>query len=142
VKDSIHNQPEAKSIDSSNLANKEVKEKFRKLLADFKSLPDSTNYVPPEVPGTVELPSEVYKISSLDQLVEEVEKLKAENKKLRQLLWQEHPCEGKYGDDGELQCNSYICVIDFKRNSVKTLEDSLFKRSLIKYKEYTDANTN
>lgn len=55
MKDSIHNQPEAKSIDSSNLANKEVKEKFTKLLADFKSLPDSTNYVPPKVEAEMKI---------------------------------------------------------------------------------------
>lgn len=45
-----------------------------------------------------------------------------EIKRLRILLWQGHPCEGKYGDDGELQCNRFPFFIDFKRDSVDSLE--------------------
>ena len=32
------------------------------------------------------------------------------------------PCEGKYGDDGELQCNRIPYFIDFKRDSVAELD--------------------
>ncbi len=40
--------------------------------------------------------------------------------KLRILAWELHPCQGKYGDDGELQCNRCFGQgepIDFKRAS-------------------------
>ncbi len=39
--------------------------------------------------------------------------------KLRYLLWCMHPCIGKYGDDGEMQCP---CGIDFRRDSVDVIE--------------------
>jgi len=42
--------------------------------------------------------------------------------RLRELLWAQHPCEGKYGDDGELQCNRLPFFIDFKRDPVDRLE--------------------
>ena len=45
-----------------------------------------------------------------------------ENMRLRELLWAQHPCEGKYGDDGELQCNRLPFFIDFKRDPVDRLE--------------------
>ena len=45
-----------------------------------------------------------------------------EIRKLRILLWQNHACEGKYGDDGELQCNRLPFWIDFKRDSVDEIE--------------------
>ncbi len=32
--------------------------------------------------------------------------------RIRELLWATHPCEGKYGDDGELQCNRFFPLID------------------------------
>ena len=38
------------------------------------------------------------------------------DKQLRELAWCLHPCDGKYGDDGELQCNRFIGPIDFKRD--------------------------
>lgn len=41
----------------------------------------------------------------------------SEEKKVRELLWQTHPCSGKYGDDGELQCSSYLPPIDFQRDT-------------------------
>jgi len=48
--------------------------------------------------------------------------LEKENKLLRELLWLRHGCmEGLYGDDGELQCNK--CMIDFKRDSPKTIKE-------------------
>ena len=51
-----------------------------------------------------------------------IEALIGENTKLRVLLWQGHACDGKYGDDGELQCNRLIAPMDFKRESVNELE--------------------
>ncbi len=40
--------------------------------------------------------------------------------KLRELAFASHPCDGKYPDDGELQCNRFYGKgdpIDFKRDS-------------------------
>lgn len=45
-----------------------------------------------------------------------------EIKTLRSLLWANHPCDGKYGDDGELQCNRLPFPIDFKRDAIGVLE--------------------
>ena len=42
------------------------------------------------------------------------------NTRIREILWASHPCECKYGDDGELQCNriyGHGNPIDFKRDS-------------------------
>lgn len=47
----------------------------------------------------------------------------AENKALRVLLWGTHPCKGKYGDDGELQCSK--CMIDFKRDPTERIMEGL-----------------
>jgi hypothetical protein len=49
-----------------------------------------------------------------------------ENFTLRRLLFQEHPCQEKYGDDGQMQCNA--CVIDFRRDAVDRIEHALFVR--------------
>ena len=46
---------------------------------------------------------------------------KEDNACLRGLLWEQHPCECKYGDDGELQCNRLPFIIDFKRDPVDRL---------------------
>ena len=46
--------------------------------------------------------------------------LPPDEEQIRQLLWDGHPCVGKYGDDGELQCNRCFGQgdpIDFKRDS-------------------------
>ncbi len=51
--------------------------------------------------------------------------IESENKKLRELLWLRHGCQGLYGDDGEMQCNK--CMIDFKRHSVEIIEDRFYK---------------
>ncbi len=48
--------------------------------------------------------------------------------KLRYLLWCGHPCDGKYGDDGEMWCNR--CVIDFKRYPVDLIERKIHERGL------------
>lgn len=52
---------------------------------------------------------------------------------LRVLLWREHGCQGKYGDDGELQCSR--CMIDFKRDSIEQIEERLTRRNLECYRE-------
>jgi len=59
------------------------------------------------------------------------ESLEEENYLLRYLLWNEHPCEGKYGDDGEMQCGA--CGIDFKRDNADTIQTKLFQTRLLKY---------
>jgi len=45
---------------------------------------------------------------------------------LRELLWMEHQCEGKYGDDGEMQCGK--CLIDFRRDSAKDIASKTKKK--------------
>ncbi len=52
----------------------------------------------------------------------------AELATLRFVLWAEHPCHGKYGDDGELQCGR--CGIDFKRDSVEEITKRIADRRL------------
>ena len=54
-----------------------------------------------------------------------IDQQKQDNLKLRELLWSTHPCQGKYGDDGELQCNATTCLIDFKRDTVQEIENKL-----------------
>lgn len=45
-----------------------------------------------------------------------------ENDALRKLLWEQHPCKGKYGDDGERQCSRLPFIIDFKRDPIERIE--------------------
>jgi len=45
-----------------------------------------------------------------------------EERKLRDLLWATHPCDGKYCDDGEIQCNRFFPVIDFLRDKPEDIE--------------------
>jgi hypothetical protein len=49
--------------------------------------------------------------------------------KLRFLLWAMHPCIGKYGDDGELQCT---CGCDFRRDSVEEIERKTWEMNMRK----------
>jgi hypothetical protein len=56
---------------------------------------------------------------------EQVEKLQDDNDYLRELLWATHPCDSKYGDDGELQCNRYVCSIDFKRDDPEEIDKKI-----------------
>jgi len=49
--------------------------------------------------------------------------------KLRFLLWAMHPCLGKYGDDGELQCS---CGSDFRRDSVDEIERKTWEMNMRK----------
>ncbi len=65
---------------------------------------------PPEFPGSDEIATE--------------------NKLLRKMLWETHPCLGKYGDDGELQCGA--CLIDFKRDSAEQIHARVMERGLKK----------
>lgn len=65
-----------------------------------------------------------------ESLKADLEAKDKEIRELRQLLWGTHPCEGKYGDDGELQCNNLNCMIDFKRDSTGTIYQKLLKRGL------------
>ena len=62
--------------------------------------------------------------------------MKAENKKLRELLWLRHGCPSYclYGDDGEIQCN--CCMIDFKRDPVEKIEGRFIEIGMQKYREY------
>lgn len=46
--------------------------------------------------------------------------------RLRYLLWLTHPCLGKYGDDGEMQCSE--CRIDFKRDTAEHIERRIMER--------------
>jgi len=59
-------------------------------------------------------------IEAFLKITELTNKLKADNLKLRKLLWLTHGCKQLYGDDGEMQCSS--CSLDFKRDSVKKTE--------------------
>lgn len=59
---------------------------------------------------------------------ERIDDLICDNYNLRRLLWIYHGhYHGHqvylYGDDGEMQCNK--CMIDFKRDSIKTIRERL-----------------
>ena len=58
------------------------------------------------------------------------EELQAENQTLRRMLFNNHSCEAKYGDDGEMQCNQPGCMIDFLRAPADEIEGKLFFRGL------------
>lgn len=51
----------------------------------------------------------------------------------RRLLFYAHGCDGKYGDDGEMQCND--CRIDFKRDAVGYIELRIQERGLQRLKD-------
>jgi hypothetical protein len=42
---------------------------------------------------------------------------------LRELLFRQHPCDGKYGDDGEMQCAA--CKIDFRRDTAEEIRTKM-----------------
>lgn len=59
------------------------------------------------------------------ELEKREEAIRAENRKLRELLWYHHGCPGQYlyGDDGELQCNNLPKhLIDFRRMKPNEIE--------------------
>lgn len=63
-------------------------------------------------------------------------RLLADNKKLREILWLRHGCTVLYGDDREMQCGH--CVIDFKRDSPERIAKrfaAIGKRTLGQLKE-------
>jgi len=66
-------------------------------------------------------------------MTQEIEALKKENLKLRELLWTSHGHQGLYGDDGEMQCG--MCPLDFKRDPVNRIEAIFAKRALENYIE-------
>ena len=45
-----------------------------------------------------------------------------EIRELRKLLWLRHGHDGLDGDEGEMQCNTNGCMIDFKRDSIETIK--------------------
>jgi hypothetical protein len=51
-----------------------------------------------------------------------------ERLELRRLLFGTHSCPGKYGDDGELQCNT--CRIDFLRDEWEAISAQLHAEGL------------
>ena len=62
-----------------------------------------------------------------------ISELETENKTLRRLLWMRHGCPfpALYGDDGEMQCG--VCMIDFKNQSAKTMEETFSRIGMEKY---------
>src|SRR5580698_6357497 len=63
-----------------------------------------------------------------DALMEAAQVETVELHRARILLWATHGCTEKYGDDGELQCNS--CKIDFKRNSISDIDAKICERGV------------
>ena len=59
---------------------------------------------------------------------------------LRELLFAEHSCDGKYGDDGERQCGS--CMIDFRRDSVEEIKEKISYRNLKRWKKWSEEHDN
>jgi len=56
---------------------------------------------------------------------------------LRKLLWEEHACPLKYGDDGERQCAS--CRIDFVRDPVSVIKARTQERNETRMVEYLNS---
>lgn len=69
-----------------------------------------------------------------DDLMYRIDELEAENNIFRQLLFQAHGCAGKYGDDGEMQCNRHP-LIDFKRNSAVDIDQRTFAHGVARWEE-------
>ena len=61
---------------------------------------------------------------------EHAEEYKAENKELRRMLAVANAGYALYHDDGELQDNRIHPCIDYKRDSVKVIQEKLLKRNL------------
>ncbi len=53
------------------------------------------------------------------------DQLTPEERKLRDLLWATHPCNGKYNDDGEIQCGRFLPPIDFLRDKPEDIETKI-----------------
>ena len=65
-----------------------------------------------------------------ENLTDEIERLKFDNRKLRYLLARQHDSAKHmiYGDDGELQCSG--CWIDFRRDPVADIERKLYEAGM------------
>ena len=59
---------------------------------------------------------------------------------LRQMLFEEHRCPMKYGDDGERQCGA--CRIDFLRDSIEAIRKGLDDRNTRRLVEFSEAMDN
>ena len=57
---------------------------------------------------------------------------------LRELLFMEHHCDAKYGDDGEMQCGK--CMIDFRRDSAEEIKRKIAARNLERMKKWSEEN--
>ncbi len=70
-----------------------------------------------------------------------VEKLLAENRELRELLWARHGCRfpALYGDDGERQCSE--CRIDFMRDEPALIEQRFHEIGLRKLRHYAKTDS-
>lgn len=70
-------------------------------------------------------------LDPMDILKEDNEKLKEENKILRELILFSHGCDSNaiYGDDGEKQCRQ--CGIDFKRISAVEIQNKRIKKNML-----------
>jgi hypothetical protein len=67
-------------------------------------------------------------LHALDAVRRERERVAEENRQLRVTLWASHGHDGKYGDDGELQCNQ--CRTDFKREPASVIEERIVMYNL------------
>jgi len=65
-----------------------------------------------------------------ENLTDEIERLKSDNRKLRYLLARQHDSAKHmlYSNDGELQCN--VCWINFQRDPVADIERKLYEASM------------
>lgn len=73
--------------------------------------------------------------SAMKQQIRDLER------KYREALWAGHGCDGIYGDDGELQCNSMLQhggPIDFKREPLEAIEERLFRWNVKRMNERLD----
>lgn len=59
--------------------------------------------------------------------------------KYRYALFRFHPHDMKYGDDGEMQCNHWLCLIDFRRDPLPELERKLAEFDLRRAAEILNA---
>ncbi len=78
--------------------------------------------------------------AGLHRIGEESVSIPKTERKLRELLFAEHSCAGKYGDDGERQCAE--CVIDFLRDPVDEIERKIQSRNFQRQMKWTEDQNN